>query len=453
MRTKLGRFGVVAACVVVALLVVVLGITLRFAGLDRICSGVSVSGIDLGGLGRDEAGAIVQEWAGKQAHRDVTLTAMDRRWSGTLASLGVRIDWQDAVGRAYDVGRKGNILNRAVCVLTSGGSGKRIAAPLLIDRDRLARTLRKAGRAVSVPHKDAKIRVVESTIEILQDSCGTKLDEVAAVEVVLKAVRAGENIIQLPVISDPPDVAARDVEGIDALLASYTTSFPAYKRERTHNLTLASRSIDGMVLKPGQIFSYNTAVGPRIEGRGFQKAQIYIKGKLEDGIGGGICQVSSTLFNAALLAGLSIEERYPHCQVVPYVRPGRDATVAFGHLDFRFQNSNTAPIGVVSKVKGSRLTVQIYGSAQDKRVVKLYTGPISRVPAGSKTVVDATLAEGVRRVVEKGASGVSVVLYRKMTAADGTEVVEAMKSRYPAQKAVIAVGAVARNVTSSQTNP
>lgn len=444
MRTKTGRLAGALAIAVAVCALLALALTLRFVHGNTICKGVSISGIDLSGVTKAEAATRVRSWASEQAHRAITLTAMDRRWAGTSASLGIRLDWQNAVDRAFLVGRRGPWLNSAVCVLTRAGKGKRIVPKLLVDKARLGRTLSKVARAVNAPHKDARIRIVDSQIEITQDSCGVKLDKEAARGIVLRAAALGQNLAQLPVVPDPPDVTARDAAGIDAHLSGYTTSFNRGKVGRTHNLTLAARCIDGVVLKPGQVFSCNNVVGPRLAGRGFQLAQVYIKGKLEDGLGGGVCQVSSTLFNAVLLAGLKIKERSPHSQTVPYVSPGRDATVAYGQRDFRFENSNAAPIGIVSSVKGSRLTINIYGSGSDKKQVRLYMGPIKRTIAGSKTLVDATLAEGARRVVEKGAGGCEAVLYREITAPDGSKAVDTMRSKYAPQKAVIAVGKAAR---------
>ena len=413
---------------------------LQFRSGSAICRGVCVSGIDLSGLTKAQASPIVRAWASKAAFRHVTLTAMDRRWSGTLASLGVRLDWRDAVDRAFAVGRSDFSPNSAICVLTSAGSGKMIVPRLFVDRSRLEKTLHKVSRAVNAPHRDARVRVVDSRLQIEQDSCGLQLDEKAAVGVVSRAVRMGQNLVRLPVVPDLPDVTAQDAAGIDTLLASFTTPFNRGKVGRTHNLTLAARSVDGVVLKPHQVFSINDVVGPRLAGRGYRLAQVYIKGKLEDGIGGGVCQVSSTLFNAVLLAGLTVKERRPHSQVVPYVSPGRDATVAYGQTDFRFENSSTSPIGIVASVKGSRLTVQIYGAAADKRDVKIYTSVIRRMIAGSKTIVDGSLPEGKRQIVEKGARGLEVVLYRRLKKPDGSDAVETIRSRYAPQQAIVAVG-------------
>ena len=447
LKSKLGRAaailgGIVAVCVLAAL-----AITLVFGNGDSICKGVSISGVDIGGMSKADAASAVREWAHERVHRNITLTALDRRWSGTLASLGLRIDWQESVDRAFLVGRKGSILNRAICVLTNGGSGKRIVASPLVDASRLDQTLTKVAAAVNRPHQDARLVVVDGKLQVKQDASGIKLDKEAAAGVVTRAVSSGRNFVQLPIVVDPPQVTSKDLAEINTLLASFTTPFNAGKRGRTHNLRLGARAISGKVVMPSQVFSFNDTIGPRLVGTGFQIAQIYVRGELVDGIGGGICQVSSTLFNAVLLAGLKVVERSPHPEAVPYVAAGRDATVAYGHKDFRFQNTNKMPIGIVTMVRGSNVTVQLYGSAQDRREVKVFTGKRRRVAAGSKTVVDATLDAGVRKVVEKGVSGADVVLYRKMVGPDGKDLIDAFHSRYAPHKAVIAVG-ITPTVTS-----
>ena len=204
-------------------------------------------------------------------------------------------------------------------------------------------------------------------------------------------------------------MTAADAAGIDTLLSRFSTHFNSGKFDRTHNLTLAARALNGVILKPGQRFSYNDIVGPRAMGRGFRNAIIFVKGKQEPGLGGGICQVSSTLYNTVLLAGLKVIERSHHSRTVVYVPPGRDATVAYGLRDFRFVNSNSSPICVMSGVAGSRLTIDIYGSAADKKDISITTSESRRVPAGREIVVDDSLRPGQRKIIEKGSSGVSVV--------------------------------------------
>jgi len=162
---------------------------------------------------------------------------------------------------------------------------------------------------------------------------------------------------------------------------------------------------------------------------------------MEEGLGGGTCQVSSTLYNAVLLAGLDVLQRGHHSRTVPYVPPGLDATVAYGLVDFKFRNSNSAPIALISTIRGSRLTVDIYGSPADKKKIKVYSVRSRRIPARAKTVVDKSLAPGVRKLVEPASAGVSATVYREITNPDGTVTKEVVsRDRYAPQDAIIAVG-------------
>ncbi len=426
-------------------LLVILTLVIRFRNSDTICRGVSVATVDIGGMSKDEAGRIVQSWAKKQASKHITLVALDRRWSGAQGDMGIRVDWPEAVDRAFAIGRSDFSLNSIICALTTRGKGKSIAPKMLIDDSRLEKTLRKVALAVNAPHKDARLRIENSKLEIDQDVFGLQLEEKASQVAISKAIKAGQNLIQLPIVPDPPEVTAKDASGINTLLASFSTPFNRGTVGRTHNLTLAAKSIDGVILMPGGVFSVNDTVGPRLAKRGYRIAQIFVKGRLEDGLGGGVCQVSSTLFNAALLAGLTIKERSPHSQVVPYVSAGRDATVAYGSTDFRFENSAKHPIGIISMVQGSRLVVQIYGSAEDKKEVSLSTSVIKRTAAASKTVVDSSLSEGQKKVVDKGSSGLQVVLYRKFKGNEGDDVSDSFRSVYRSQAAVVAVGPSAQS--------
>jgi vancomycin resistance protein YoaR len=143
-----------------------------------------------------------------------------------------------------------------------------------------------------------------------------------------------------------------------------------------------------------------------------------------------------------LLAGLKPLERHRHSRTVPYVIPGRDATVAYGVRDFRFENINSSPICILTDVKGCRLTIDIYGAADDRKIVKVFTSrPRYSGVAGRKTVIDPTLPPGTRKITDKGARGVSAVVYRTITNADGEAVTGVVsRDRYPGQAVVVAVG-------------
>jgi len=454
LRSWPGRIVAILAAVLIGCLLGVLSATISFGRGDRICKGVSVSGVSVGGLTKAQASSLLRAWAREKLSRTIALTALDKRWTGTPAAFGARIDWRGAVDNAFAVGRSGNIFQKAACVVFAGGGSKAIEARTLIDPSQAKRAFAKVGRAVNRPHKDARMRVDNNHLVVSQDECGIKLNEDRAVGAMARALQTGDSIITLPVETDAPDVIAGDASGIDTLLARFTTTFNPGKVGRTHNLTLAARSLSGVILKPGDEFSVNRTVGQRLVERGFRTAQIFVKGKLEDGIGGGVCQVSSTLYNSVLLAALKVKERHPHSRTVPYVRPGRDATVAYPARDFRFENSNPSAICVITRVGGTRLTVEIYGSAQDKKSIQVYTSGAKRTGAGQTTVVDSSLKPGQKKTVDKGASGVSVTVFRKILNTDGSATTEIVsRDRYVAQNAVVAVGPTARKTSEAALTP
>ncbi|KHE72959.1 VanW family protein [Halobacillus sp. BBL2006] len=145
-------------------------------------------------------------------------------------------------------------------------------------------------------------------------------------------------------------------------IGHYVTYFNSNNEERSHNIRLASEALDSHVVFPGEVFSFNKVVGKRTKEKGYRNAPVIVKGEVTEGIGGGICQVSSTLFNSVDNAGVEIRERYSHSKSVPYVPPGRDATVSWYGPDFTFKNQYNQPLLIRSKVYGGQMSVTIYSS-------------------------------------------------------------------------------------------
>ncbi len=154
-------------------------------------------------------------------------------------------------------------------------------------------------------------------------------------------------------------------EAFPDLLSTYATRYSTYDRNRSTNLVLAGNKINGTVLMPGETFSYNKVVGARTIAAGYREASMYLNGQVVDGVGGGICQISSTLYNAAVLANLEIVQRTNHMFVSSYVPISRDATVSYGSIDFQFKNNRNYPIKLVCSVSGGIATFQIFGMKQE----------------------------------------------------------------------------------------
>ena len=186
-----------------------------------------------------------------------------------------------------------------------------------------------------------------------------------------EAAKEGENI-RIEFTLTQPEITTEDLEALPYLdlLGSYTT-YGGGTRERITNLELAVKGINGVEVQPGEVFSYNEALGPRTEERGYQMATVIVNGEREPGIGGGICQITTTLFVASLYADLDIVERHNHSARVDYVEDGLDAAVVYGGQDFRFQNNTGYPVKISATYANGAVTVQIYGTKTDSNTVKL----------------------------------------------------------------------------------
>ena len=157
----------------------------------------------------------------------------------------------------------------------------------------------------------------------------------------------------------------------ERVLAAFSTSLEGRTDEQLHNIRLAARRVDGALVLPQQEFSMAAALGPPSADRGWRKAGAFVAGEVEQAVAGGICQVSSTLYNAVLLAGLPVTERHAHSRPVASVPPGRDATVAYGVADLRFQNTRSWPVRIRASAEGGRLTVRITGRGPAPPPVRL----------------------------------------------------------------------------------
>ncbi|MBU8806389.1 VanW family protein [Bacillus subtilis] len=191
----------------------------------------------------------------------------------------------------------------------------------------------------------------------------------------------GPSKIEVPEMNIYPKVDSELLAHISTQqLGQYVTYFNSSNKSRSHNISLSAQAIDNHVVFPNETFSFNQVVGMRTRNKGYKSAPIIVKGELSEGVGGGICQVSSTLFNAVDRAGLQIVQRYSHTRSVPYVPPGRDATVSWGGPDFRFQNQYNQPILIRAKRYGGSMIITLYSSdVINSKLRKIPKAP-SRIP-------------------------------------------------------------------------
>lgn len=198
-------------------------------------------------------------------------------------------------------------------------------------------------------------------------------------------------------------------------LGSFSTVYNSSNIPRSENIRIASSKINGYLLEPGGEFSFNKVVGKRDEQSGFKTAKVYQSGEVVDGVGGGICQVSSTLFNAVLFADLEIIKRTNHSMPVTYVSVGRDATVSYDYIDFVFKNNKSYPVRIDCIADNGNVTCSVMGINEDNKIVEVTTEIIQKIPCGTKTKKTSSLYEGVSKVLKAGQEGLRVNTYKTVS--------------------------------------
>lgn len=222
-----------------------------------------------------------------------------------------------------------------------------------------------------------------------------------------------EYIIPLNITIPETTLEKLGKEAFPQLLGTFSTTYNTSNTNRVTNLELASEKINGTIILPGETFSYNKVVGERTIAKGYKEAAVYSGGKVVDGIGGGICQLSSTLYNAVIYANLEITARSNHRFLTSYVTAGRDATVSWGTVDFCFKNTRSYPIKITSSVKNGVVTTEIYGIKEEKEYeVVIESTTTEVIPCTINYIKDSTLNEGTEEMKQYGANGAKSVTYK-----------------------------------------
>ena len=232
-----------------------------------------------------------------------------------------------------------------------------------------------------------------------------------------------------------PDVTVTSLKARTALMGEYATTFTTSGENRRHNIALAAAAVNGTVLEPNEVFSFNAVVGERTAERGFRSANVIVQGEYKKGVGGGVCQVSTTLYNAVLLAGIDPLHAAAHSRPVSYAEASRDCTVS-SVTDFTFVNTTPAPLYLAAEVKGSTLTFRLFG-LRGEGTYALKSEIVERIPFRCVDESGAVLEDlSERTLLKAGREGVASVLYRTHTVGGVSTTVPIRENRYPPKDAV-----------------
>jgi vancomycin resistance protein YoaR len=389
--------------------------------------------------GRDLAalGAALQADAAQAVTRKVTLTARGTEWTFTLADLGMAGRTAPWTQLLRDAERRLPWWQRLVWsrpVIRLDGAGADW------DTARLTVALAPVRAAVEHDGTDATFAIQGTEPVITPEVAGTAID----VEALLAGLRdlGDHTSLEVPTRPKPPAVTAAALAAmrIKRLVAEWTTEYDP-SIPRAENVERAARAFDGKLIKPGEILSYNATVGPVDAASGWRQAFVIVDGQLVPGVGGGVCQTATTLYGAALRAGLEIAERHQHQLAVAYIAPSQDAAIAQGYEDLKIRNSTEGYIYIQTEAGGGKVTFRLYGDVPENQRVQIESRVLGALPFATRTVTDPSLGPGRQETQVAGHAGLSSEAYRLIYLGD-TLVKRELLSRdsYLPTAAVVAVG-------------
>ena len=353
--------------------------------------------------------------------------------SMTLAELGVRVDVETTLRRAMEVGRRGSLLYRLDACWRARGGQVHVPLAWEIDPSPTIERVVAAKEELDQAGVPARYDFADKTVKPHRE--GRYLDAFATLDALDRLVGAGGDSLSVSVVPVPPVVTASFLERLDISqqVGHYETRFGYLggQANRAQNIATAAARLDGVVMLPQQILSFNQVVGHRTLDNGFRKGWEIFRGEMVEGVGGGTCQVASTLHAAAYLGGLDVIERSPHSRPSGYIPMGLDATVVDGLVDLKLRNPFEFPVVLHSQVDRGQITFELLGEQRPLRVT--FRGDVIATQRYKRKVRETGwLAEG--RVVRKqrGISGYTVRRVRTLRSRDGRSWEEVTTDTYPA---------------------
>ncbi|MFZ5974376.1 MAG: VanW family protein [Bacillota bacterium] len=373
-------------------------------------SNIRINGVDVGGLTADQAKDKVESQNNTSAQTfALTLQLDEKQWQLTGANLEITTDIDNVLKEAMLVDKSGSNWRRLTVNNTLNGKGYDYTIKLTPDAAALEEQVNALAKEATTEPKEPSFKGLDAsgkpTFE--EGKTGYVVDAAALLKTVQDRFASQDfSAIQMTAQKTEPSTTAEELQKNAVLIGSFTTYYGDSSSNRKYNVGRAAGLINGVIVKPGEIFDTNATLGPRTYQLGWKAANGITGGnRYQLEAGGGVCQVATTLFNAVMEADLKIVERWNHSLKSHYVPPGRDATISTGGKNFRFENTRSGPVYVVAVATGSRLTVQLYGPPHPQGyTVKITQVTTSVIYAKHLTKLDPTKPVGYKEVDKTNAS-------------------------------------------------
>ncbi len=388
---------------------IILGINaLGFSSsLNTFSNGFTLCGVDLSGLTLDAAESkINNKLLSTYNNIKLELTYNNKSWLFTEQDFCVESNIHTILDSAYKTNRKGNVIGKIKNLkkINKMGFTPQVAVRyVLTDIDKKLDEI-----CVDIETKPVNSSAVynaqKENFTILESKNGSKVDREKLLQDINNALQKSNDVsVEITTTEVLPELTEKDIKQATTLQSSFTTSYANSNSDRKNNVKLASSDLNGISIGAGEEFSFNNIIGKRTAEKGYKEANIIKDGKFVKGLGGGICQVSTTLYNALILANVEVTEAHPHSLPVSYVSPAMDAMVSWGNADLKFKNTTKLPIYIVSSANGKDLTFKIYGDTKkSNETVKTSSEVVKTIPRKKDKIIPDTTGLYGDKIMFKG---------------------------------------------------
>ena len=404
----------VMAAITITVMVAVATLTLLMLNKNTIYPETYIDGINVSNLTRDEAIITIKnEYENQLENLKFNLVYEDYRRQLNYRDLGYTYSYEKAVEKAYNLGRQGSIIRRIGEIYWSRKQAVIISLESDYEEKLLNAIIDDVASGISRQAQDATILRQDGKFHITKEKDGLEVDKELLKDRIAKGFESfSQENIAIPLVSTAPQITEERLQTIKEVIGEFSTVFNLQAVGRSKNISIAAGKINSTVLMPQEEFSFNQRTGPTGMAQGYQEAPVILKGELVPGIGGGVCQVSTTLYNAAVRANLDITTRRNHSLTVAYVPLGHDAAVAYDQLDLRFKNNFKTPIYIESFVSGNRIHARIYGQKKDKVKINLISEVLEVIEPQTEIIKDPNLLYGETKVERDAKKGYRVSTYK-----------------------------------------
>jgi vancomycin resistance protein YoaR len=456
---KKQRFG--PAFLVIAIMLVLIAVYAYAAYLqikpetDRICDGVYIDTLDVSGMTREEAEQAVSNLVSGLGQRTLEVDVNGETVESSLSALGFTCSANDYIDQALELGKTGNVF-------------KDYAALKEIQKENISYTLdytyseKKLKKFVSntcgqkcTKAKNSKIKMKKGKLVYTEAKEGITVDVSQTIQEIKSALETQEKeeIVKVAAVvtREEPTITKEEASRCKDKIGSYSTEYNPGNISRSKNVANAASLINGSIIYPGETFSVHDTISPLTEKNGYYEAPSYSNGQVVDSIGGGVCQVSTTLYNAVLRAELEVVERSPHSMLVTYVSPSMDAAIAGDYKDFKFRNNTDVPLYIEGGASAGTVYFKIYGeeTRSSDRTISFESETIETIaPGEDKVTYDDTKPASYSVVTQEAHQGCRAVLWKIVTENGKTEKTQVNSSTYAAEPRYVTKGSAG---TSAET--